>query len=341
MRELHPELKRLLKATSRSFYLTLQVLPGAIRPQISLAYLLARTADTIADTTLVGEEARIKSLEAFNHFIQGQTATFSLQDLGEQQTFVAERELLGQTTPQREALDEYSDADRASIRKVLQTIVSGQILDLKRFAGAGSNVSAIQSLETDQELDDYTYRVAGCVGEFWTEMWTSHLAGKKSANNPELLREGIRFGKGLQMVNILRDLPADLRQGRCYIPRKELAAVGLKPEDLLHTECMGGFKGLYDRYLSVASEHLEAGWSYTNRIPARMIRLRLACAWPVLIGIRTIAQLKGANILDSSQRVKVTRQEIQGMIVGSALRYPFSGAWEKQFSEMAVPKKRC
>jgi farnesyl-diphosphate farnesyltransferase len=43
----------LLKATSRSFYLTLRVLPAAVRPQISLAYLLARTTDTIADTEIV------------------------------------------------------------------------------------------------------------------------------------------------------------------------------------------------------------------------------------------------------------------------------------------------
>src|ERR1039458_9195328 len=46
-------LNDLLKATSRSFYLTLRVLPGAIRPQIGVAYLLARTTDTIADTDLV------------------------------------------------------------------------------------------------------------------------------------------------------------------------------------------------------------------------------------------------------------------------------------------------
>ena len=36
-------LNELLKQTSRSFYLTLRVLPAAVRPQIGLAYLLART----------------------------------------------------------------------------------------------------------------------------------------------------------------------------------------------------------------------------------------------------------------------------------------------------------
>ena len=49
----------LLQATLRSFYLTLRVLPAAVRPQIGLAYLLARTTDTIADTELVPLEQRL------------------------------------------------------------------------------------------------------------------------------------------------------------------------------------------------------------------------------------------------------------------------------------------
>ena len=49
----------LLQSVSRSFYLTLRILPAAVRPQIGLAYLLARTTDTIADTELVSLEQRL------------------------------------------------------------------------------------------------------------------------------------------------------------------------------------------------------------------------------------------------------------------------------------------
>ena len=58
-------LNDLLKATSRSFYLTLRVLPAAVRPQIGLAYLLARTTDTIADTELVALDSRNHRREKF------------------------------------------------------------------------------------------------------------------------------------------------------------------------------------------------------------------------------------------------------------------------------------
>src|ERR1700690_1347909 len=64
-------LNDLLKATSRSFYLTLRVLPAAVRPQIGLAYLLARTTDTIADTELVSVQGRLEALEALRLRILG------------------------------------------------------------------------------------------------------------------------------------------------------------------------------------------------------------------------------------------------------------------------------
>jgi len=71
-------LNDLLKNVSRSFYLTLRVLPGAVRPQIGLAYLLARATDTIADTDIISVGERLDGLrrlrERINHrlgFLRG------------------------------------------------------------------------------------------------------------------------------------------------------------------------------------------------------------------------------------------------------------------------------
>src|SRR5438034_5255904 len=64
-------LEHLLRATSRSFYLTLRVLPASVRPQIGLAYLLARTTDTIADTELIPVIKRLQALDEFRGRILG------------------------------------------------------------------------------------------------------------------------------------------------------------------------------------------------------------------------------------------------------------------------------
>jgi farnesyl-diphosphate farnesyltransferase len=81
----------------------------------------------------------------------------------------------------------------------------------------------------------------------------------------------------------------------------------------------------------LAESHLTAGWNYTNTIPFSQFRVRLACAWPVLIGIKTIEKLREANAVELQQRVKVSRSEVRGILLRSLLACPFSGAWRNQF----------
>ncbi len=373
-----PELLRLLRETSRSFYLTLRVLPPAVRPQIGLAYLLARATDTIADTELVPVEERLAALAALSGRIVGEHRDpLDLSRLAASQTGKGsdgERRLLQRVEAAVELLAQAASADQALIREVLATITSGQELDLRRFCGvSGGPVSAVPpvlepvlepaafpppdktapplavlsppvippaaasgavtALATDAELDDYTYRVAGCVGGFWTKLTRARVFPGAVIDDARFLSDGIRFGKGLQLVNILRDLPKDLRAGRCYIPASMLARVGLVPRDLLDPANGPRLRPIYLELLDRAQSDLEAGWRYTNTLPRGQIRLRLACAWPVLIGVKTIARLCTADVLDVRKRVKVSRSEVEWLLVTSVMKLPFRGAWERQFAD--------
>jgi farnesyl-diphosphate farnesyltransferase len=321
----------LLKATSRSFYLTLRVLPAAIRPQIGLAYLLARTTDTIADTDLVPIEQRIEKLKRLRERIQGSsTAPLNLGALAQHQGLPAEAVLLEKVEDSLTLLQTLSPADQPLVRAVLNTITGGQELDLRRFAEASAE--KIVALETAAELDDYTYRVAGCVGEFWTKMCRAHLFPNARLDDAQLLADGIRFGKGLQLVNILRDLPADLKKGRCYLPKDKLEPAGLLPEVLLSPVNEMKFRPLFHEYLDCAESHLAAGWAYTNTLPWECARVRLACAWPILIGVKTIGKLRAAGVLDLQRRVKVSRREVRRIMLCSVLLYPLPGIWRRLFS---------
>ncbi|MEY2465523.1 MAG: farnesyl-diphosphate farnesyltransferase [Verrucomicrobiota bacterium] len=331
----------LLKDVSRSFYLTLRVLPAAIRPQIGLAYLLARTTDTIADTEIVSLERRLELLNQLRERILGSSkAPLDFGELAQNQSSPAERVLLERCEESLSLLNTLSAPDQNLVREVLTTITSGQELDLKRFAPLESTLQRVGdklklglqpiiALQTAAELDDYTYRVAGCVGEFWTKMCRAHLFPDANLDDAFLLANGVRFGKGLQLVNILRDLPKDLVQGRCYLPNEQLSALGLKPEDLLKPETEPKLRPLYNEWLDRAEAHLAAGWEYTNRIPFCQMRVRLACAWPILIGRKTIDRLRLGNVLDPQQRIKITRGEVRKIISQSILRYPFPRAWAK------------
>jgi farnesyl-diphosphate farnesyltransferase len=333
----------LLKGVSRSFYLTLRVLPRAVRFQIGLAYLLARTSDTIADTDLVPVEERLEALRRFaerlmgqgvvplnfQEFLTSQSGSLTLRPEGKVirsgSALVAERSLLLRVEELLNWLDRIATADRELIRAVLSTIISGQELDLRRFGRASG--SQIVALADAQALDDYTYRVAGCVGEFWSRICGRHLFPGHPINEAEFIGKGIRFGKGLQLVNVLRDLPADLRQGRCYLPENRLRELGIVPSDLLEPANYQRIQSFYNDLLELAQDHLSAGWDYTNMLPRRCVRLRLACAWPILIGLATVAKLRAGNVLDASRRIKVSRSEVRKLMLASIAGQVLPGVW--------------
>jgi len=308
---INAKIDKLLETTSRSFYPTLKYLPKKIRGQIGLLYLLARLADTIADSKHGETDVLLDLLNKYNDVAQGRSTKLpDFNDLAEIQTNPHEAELLMNAEDVIEGLSEYEEGDRQRILECLEIIVGGQVLDLQRFGPAkeGGNIS---SLKTNEELDDYAYRVAGCVGTFWSKMSLAHLMTLPPEKEKVFLEKGIQFGKALQMINILRDIPEDLRFGRCYIPSEALAEHGLEPEDILGDSNLEVFRPLYDSYLDLTNIHLEAATDYIRMLPDKQFRLKASCMLPVLIGQRTVTLLRTGNILDSNERIKVTRDEIK------------------------------
>jgi farnesyl-diphosphate farnesyltransferase len=132
---------------------------------------------------------------------------------------------------------------------------------------------------------------------------------------------GVNYGKGLQLVNILRDAPADLRSGRCYLPADELQAIGLTPADLLRTP--ESTRPVFDRWLQQAQEHLDDGFRYLTAL--RPARLRIACFLPWYLGKKTLQAMRAAPPLESPTRIKVSRATVRAALL-LALPVAFSNA---------------
>ena len=308
---INEKIDNLLKTTSRSFYPTLKYLPKKVRGQIGLLYLLARVADTIADSKSGETDELLRLLREYNEVAHGRSKVLpDFSELAEIQENQHEAELLRNVQDVVDGLMVYSEEDRQRMLECLDIIVGGQILDLERF-GPANEGGVLSALDNNLELDDYTFRVAGCVGVFWTKMSLAHLITLPSEKESVFFEKGTRFGKALQMINILRDIPEDLRFGRCYIPEQELTKHGLKPEDLFDAQNIDKFRPLYDEYLDLTSEHLDAAIEYIKMLPETQFRLKASCMLPVLIGQRTVTLLREGNILDSSDRIKVTRDEMK------------------------------
>ncbi len=295
----------LLASVSRSFYLSIKVLPANVREPLGLAYLLARTTDTIADASEAPVELRLKHLAALDGMIHGGKDAEKIHLL--QKEIVpadkAEQELLGKIEPCLAWLRAQREDDRVDIVAVLEKIIRGQTLDLQRFP----STTPMRALQNAAELDEYTYLVAGCVGEFWTRICCRNLKHYSQLDAETTARMGVNFGKGLQLVNILRDMPADLAAGRCYLPADELKAAGVDPAAILESPELA--RPVFDRWLKKAAEHLDEAFKYIEALSNR--RVRLACILPWHIGMRTLELLTENYPLTTTERVKVTRAEVR------------------------------
>src|SRR5205814_4121709 len=305
----------ILRSVSRSFYLSIRFLPAQLRDPVALAYLLARTTDSVADTAGIAGSVRMETLKMLSHGIQGKASREVVIDLVASflplQENAAERRLLESLPNCLEWLEQIAEADRADIRVVLEKITRGQMLDLHRF----DNPEEIRALSSAEDLDEYAYLVAGCVGEFWTRLCFRHVRGFASLNQDEMLPLGRRYGMGLQLINILRDAGSDLRAGRCYFPENELNAAHLTAAQILSEP--DRFERIYRRWTEKANDALECGMQYSRAIRNR--RVRAATVLPALIGVRTLALLREAGSTALDRQIKVPRREVRGMILSLAI----------------------
>ena len=305
----------LVRSVSRSFYLSIRFLPAQLRDPIALGYLLARTTDNVADTARIPVGVRMETLKMLSHGIQGKASREVIIDLVasflQLQENAAEQRLLESLPNCLEWLELMEEADRDDIRIVLEKITQGQMLDLHRF----DNPAEIRTLSTADDLDEYTYLVAGCAGEFWTRLCFRHVQRFASRNRDEMLALGRRYGMGLQLINVLRDAGTDLRSGRCYFPENELAAVHLTPAQILSES--DRFQPIYRRWTEKAKDALECGVQYSRAIRNR--RVRAATALPALIGARTLTLLREAGADALHCRIKVPRSEVRKMILSLAI----------------------
>ncbi|WP_090141881.1 phytoene/squalene synthase family protein [Limnohabitans sp. DM1] len=328
----------LLRGVSRSFYLTIRLLPPALQGPIAVGYLLARATDTVADTTAQPAAERLALLSGLAQAIQSPAGSLQaiqslLSEFARHQTDPHERALMQALPDCLPLLHDLAPDDQASVRWVLGHITRGQVLDVQRF-GQGP-----AALATEFELDDYTWLVAGCVGEFWTELCERHLPGFATQSADAMRLAGRAYGMGLQRLNILRDAGADLAAGRCYLPEARLAPLGLSPEQLRQAARTGDaatlqlLVPLWGEYLQQTHTQLSEGLHYSQCLSSR--RLRLACALPALIGARTVALLRQAGPQALTQRVKMPRHEMRALLWRLIWRLASPHALDREFQSLS------
>ena len=311
-------LRDLLKQVSRLFYTTLVVVPADVRDQVSLAYLFARAADTIADTELIDRPRRLDLLGQLKaQFVSDQIAWTQVREIqqavGPIQQNSAERSLLERLADCFKIFQTFSPDDRRCIQRLMTTLTQGMEMDLVVFPGTSARDLTV--LKTLDDLDRYTYYAAGCVGEFWTDLMCAHRTALASWKVRDMAEIGVRFGKGLQLTNIVKDVAHDLQKGRCYVPAPMLAEAGLTAGDLLDQHNRTRFQPVLSKLVRMAVEHLDQGWLYAMAIPRYETRLRLSCMWPILSAGESLKLVMNSpDLLNPAVKVKIPRSQVYQII---------------------------
>lgn len=311
-------LRDLLKQVSRLFYTTLVVVPADVRDQVSLAYLFARAADTIADTELIDRPRRLDLLGQLKaQFVNDQLIWTQIREIQHAvapiQQDSAERILLERLEDCFKLFQTFSPDDRRRIQRLMSTLTQGMEMDLVVFHG--TTAEDLTVLKTLDDLDRYTYYVAGCVGEFWTDLMCAHRTALASWKVREMSEVGVRFGKGLQLTNIVKDIAHDLQRGRCYVPAPMLAEAGLTGRDLLDQRNRARFQPVLSKLVRMAVEHLDQGWLYAMAVPRYETRLRLSCMWPILSAGESLKLVMNSpDLLNPAVKVKIPRSQVYQII---------------------------
>jgi len=228
---------RLTRRSRSNFYYAFLALPRPRRDALYAVYAFCRTIDDIAD---LGAE-------------QGADPRVLREELERWRREVARCYEPG-PGPEHPIAQRLASAVKEFRipREPLEAIIDGVAMDV---AGV--------RYETAEDLYPYCYRVASAVGLASIEIfgYTDRHARDYAVN----------LGIALQLTNIIRDVGADARSGRVYIPQDDLRAFGVAPDDLKAGRSNAEFLRLMERQAARAHSFYRAAHDAFPRVDARSL----------------------------------------------------------------------
>ena len=287
------DLESILRAGSKTFHFASRALPRRVREPTLVLYAFCRRADDAVDEAASPNDARA-----------------AIRALREQIERVYDHAHLG------DALERaLADVVRSSgiPRSELELLVEGMEWDVEG--------------RSYHELDDvraYARRVAGTVGVMMT-----HLMG--AAASPRVLSRACDLGVAMQLTNIARDVGADARIGRVYLPSRWLEEEGGSAEALLaKPAATPAVRRTVERLLEAADAHYRQADEGIAHLPADC-RIAIRAARLVYAEIGEVIRARSFDTV-SDRAVVRTRRKIALLVRATAARW-----WEPRPLHASTP----
>ena len=303
-----------MPGVSRTFALTIPVLPGSLAEVVTNAYLLCRLADTIEDDVALDDRQKTEYHARFVRIVEGsepaEPFAVELAPLLSDRTLEDERDLVRNTAKVIRITHGFSAEERRALTRCVKIMCQG----MPEF----QRNKSVSGLPTLRQLDDYCYYVAGVVGEMLTELFIHHCP-ELEPQRERLMRLAVSFGQGLQMTNILKDVWDDRQAETCWLPRAVFESHGFDLDDLKPGHGSPEFAAGLRELIGVAHAHLRNALEYSCIMPKRETGIRKFCLWAIGLAVLTLRKLHNNPDYASGNDVKVSRRTVKATILATNL----------------------
>jgi farnesyl-diphosphate farnesyltransferase len=270
MAAIQADAMRVLEETSRTFFLPIERLPKGLKEAVAAGYLCLRAIDEVEDHPYLEGTIKASVLQAMSLVLQAQTSVENFAHEAFDKIF----ESVGLDLPEvTTRIGEWSCFAPKFIAPRVWEATAAMADRMAQWAINGFKVT------TKADLDRYTYGVAGAVGLLLCDLWGWFEKIQIDRS------QAIQFGRGLQLVNILRNRKEDLTRGVDFYPE------GWTDEDML----------------AYSLENLDAFDVYAQTLPRstfkRFVRIPRALAYATLDVIQ-----KGREKLSRDEVVAIVSQ---------------------------------
>lgn len=300
----------LLEGVSRTFALTIPQLPAGLYPAVANAYLLCRIVDTVEDEVSLSFVQKEHFCSRFIEVVRtGERAAEFASDLApllSEQTLPAEHVLIQVTPRVIEITHSFDPEQIEALLGCVETMAKGMP------AYQGMDLSG--GLATMQDMNEYCYYVAGCVGEMLAKLFC-HYSPEIDQHREQLLELSVSFGQGLQMTNILKDIWDDAKRGVCWLPQDIFIETGFDLKQLDTSSSSAEFQLGLKHLISIAQAHLKDALTYTQLLPSHETGMRNFCLWALGMAVLTLNEIREHLDFNDSNQVKITRKSVKKTII--------------------------
>jgi farnesyl-diphosphate farnesyltransferase len=320
----------ILPGVSRTFALTIPVLPQRLAEVMTNAYLLCRLADTIEDDVGLDNRQKSEFHQRFVAVVNGaedaEPFARALLPLLSPRVLADERNLVANAAKVIRVTHSFTPAERQSLTRCVSIMCAG----MPEF----QRNKSLRGLADLQEMGTYCYYVAGVVGEMCTELFCLHCPELEHERS-RMMRLAVSFGQGLQMTNILKDVWDDRQAQTCWLPRSMFGSRGFDLErlDVLHLS--DDFRVGLNQLIGIAHAHLRNALEYTCMIPKREVGIRRFCLWAIGLAVLTLRKIHRNPAYRSGAEVKVSRRTVKATVFTTNLTLMSNRALRMMFARAA------